>query len=120
MIGLPHIGTACGEAEGSETHGLQGDVAGQDHEVGPGNGATVLLFDGPEQTPRLLEVRVIRPTVEGSEALLAATAPATTVACAIGAGAVPRHANEERAVMAEVRGPPVLRIRHQRRDVFLQ
>src|SRR3569832_172776 len=118
MIGFPHIGTSACESEGSETHGLEGHVTGQDHEIRPGDGATVLLFDGPEQATRLFQVRVVRPTVERSEALLATTTTAAPVAYAIGTGTVPGHANEERAVVAEVRGPPVLRIRHQRRNVF--
>jgi hypothetical protein len=33
---------------------------------------------------------------------------------------VPRHADEQRAVVAEVRRPPVLRVGHQRREIFLQ
>jgi DNA-binding LacI/PurR family transcriptional regulator len=33
---------------------------------------------------------------------------------------VPGHANEERAVVAEVRRPPVLRVGHQRDQVLLQ
>ena len=43
---------------------------------------------------------------------------AAAVASAVGAGAMPRHANEQRAVVAEVRRPPVLRIGHQRREIF--
>ena len=35
------------------------------------------------------------------------------IANAVGAGAVPRHANEERPVMAIIGRPPILRIRHQ-------
>ena len=43
---------------------------------------------------------------------------AATVGDAVGAGAVPRHADEERPVVAVVRGPPVLRIRHQGMEVL--
>jgi len=35
-------------------------------------------------------------------------------------GTVPRHPDEERPVMAEVRWPPVLRLRHDPLDVLLQ
>src|SRR5262245_45647967 len=38
---------------------------------------------------------------------------------AVGTRAVPRHADEQRPVMAEVRRPPRLRRRHHRLDVFL-
>src|SRR5664279_4642762 len=99
---------AAAEAEGLEAHRLQGAVAGQDHEVGPRELAAVHLLDGPEQTARLVQVAVVGPAVEGGEALLATAGTATAVADAVGARAVPRHADEERAVVAEVGGPPAL------------
>ena len=37
---------------------------------------------------------------------------------AVGAGAVPGHPNEERAVMAVIGRPPVLRVRHQGMQVL--
>jgi hypothetical protein len=37
------------------THAVDGDVAGEDHEVGPGDLLAVLLLDGPEQAARLVE-----------------------------------------------------------------
>src|ERR1700758_4810534 len=46
-------------------------------------------------------------------------APPTAVADAIRARAMPGHADEERTIVAEVRWPPVLRIGHSRREVFL-
>src|SRR5690606_2226164 len=52
--------------------------------------------------------------------LLAATAAATPVADAIRAGAVPGHADEQRAVVAEVCRPSVLRIGHQRSQILLE
>jgi hypothetical protein len=52
--------------------------------------------------------------------LLPATAAAAPVTGAVGAGAVPGHANEERPVVTEVRRPPVLRVRHQRGEIALQ
>ena len=36
------------ETESLETHRLQGDVAGENHEVGPGEFLAILLLDGPE------------------------------------------------------------------------
>ena len=51
--------------------------------------------------------------VERREALLAVSGAAASVANAVGARAVPRHANEKAAVMAKVRGPPILGIGHQ-------
>ncbi len=115
---FPDVRAAAGETEGLESHRLQGDVAGEDHQVGPGNPATVLLLDRPQQPARLVEVDVVRPAVERSKALVAMACAAATVADAVRAGAVPRHAHEQGSVVAEVRGPPVLRIRHQRMEVL--
>ena len=46
-----------------------------------------------------------------------AATPAAVVD-AIGAGRVPRHADEERAVVAEVGGPPVLGIGHKGMEIL--
>ena len=94
LIRLPDVLATAAEAEGLEAHRLERDVAGEDHQVGPGDLAAVLLLDRPEQAPRLVEADVVRPAVERREALLAAAAAAAAVADAVGAGAVPRHADE--------------------------
>ena len=117
---LPHVDASAAEAERPKPHRLQGAVAGKDHQVGPRNRVAVLLFDRPKQSARLVEVRVVGPTVERCEALRAAGCAAATVVDAIGAGAMPCHANEQRPVMTVVGGPPVLRARHLREDVVLQ
>src|SRR5262245_2748565 len=108
MIRLPDVLATAGETEGLESHRFEGDVAGQDHQVGPGNLAAVLLLDRPEQAARLVQADVVRPTVERREALLASAPAAAAVPYAVGAGAVPRHANEQGTVVAEVLRPPVL------------
>ena len=113
LFRLPHIGAAAGEAERLEAHRFQGDVAGENHEIGPGNLAAIFLLDRPQQAARLVEVRVIRPAVERREALLTGAGAAATVGDAVGAGAVPRHADEQSAIVAEVGRPPLLRVRHQ-------
>ena len=105
---FPDILTTAGKSEGLESHRLQGDVAGEDHQVGPGNLPAILLLDRPEQPARLVEVHIVGPAVEGGEALLACTCAAATVTYAVRAGAVPCHADEQGPVMAEVRRPPVL------------
>lgn len=119
LFRLPHILAPAGEAEGLEAHRLQRDVAREDHEVGPRNVAAVLLLDRPQQPARLVEVGVVGPAVERREALLAGTGAAAAVAGAVRAGAVPCHADEQRAVVAEVGRPPVLRGGHQREQVLL-
>ena len=120
LVRLPDVRTAAAEAEGPEAHRLQRDVAGEDDQVGPGDLRAVLLLDRPQQAARLVEVDVVGPAVERREALLAAAAAAAAVGDAVGSGGVPGHADEERAVVAEVRRPPVLRVGHQLDQVLLQ
>ena len=120
VIWFPNVGASAAEAEGFEAHRFERDVAGEDHEVGPRNLAAVFLLDGPEEAAGFVEADVIGPAVERGEALLTATAAAAAIAGAVGAGGVPGHADEERAVVAEVGGPPGLRIGHEGREVFFE
>ena len=113
LLGFPDIGAPAGEAEGLEAHGLHGDVAGQDHQVGPGQAVAVLLLDRPEQAARLVEVAVVRPGVDGRKTLVTGSAAAAAIRDPVGAGAVPGHADEQRAVVTPVRRPPVLGVGHQ-------
>ena len=110
----------AGEAERLEPHRLQGDVAGQDHQVGPRDLPAVLLLDRPEQPARLVEVCVVGPAAERRKAQHARPRAAAAVVDAVRARTVPRHPDEERPVVAEVGRPPVLRGRHHRLDVLLQ
>src|SRR6202034_3052951 len=87
---------------------------------GPGNSSAILLLDRPEQATRLLEVCIIRPAVERRITLLTPAAAAAPVARAICARAVPGHSDEQRPIVAEVSRPPVLSVRHQRREIFFQ
>ena len=119
VLGLPPILAPAGEAERLEPHRLQGDVAGQDHQVGPRDLPAVLLFDRPEQPARLVEVRVVGPAAERRKAQHARPCAAAAVVDAVRARTVPRHSNEQRAVMTEIRRPPVLRRRHRLLDVLL-
>ena len=118
LFGLPDVGAAAGETERLEAHRLQRDVAGEDHQVGPGDFPAVLLLDRPQQPARLVEVGVVRPRVERREALLAGAGAAAAVGDAVGARAVPRHADHQSAVVAEVGRPPLLRVRHQGMQVL--
>ena len=113
LFGLPDVGAAAAETEGLEAHRLERDVARENHQVGPGDFPAVLLLDRPEQPARLVEVHVVRPAVERRKALLAGAGAAAAVADAVRACAVPRHADEERPVVAKVGRPPLLRVRHQ-------
>src|SRR5262249_31082254 len=53
------------------------------------------------------------------ETLAAPARAAAAVARAVGARAVPGHADEQGTVVAEVRGPPVLRLGHQLLKILL-
>src|SRR5262249_20134161 len=114
----PGVFATATETEGLEAHRFEGNVARQDDQVGPGNLAAVLLLDRPKEPARLIQANVVRPTVEWREALLPPAPTTTAVPGAVSAGAVPRHANEQRAVVAEVRRPPLLRVGHQYGEIF--
>ncbi len=117
---LPHVLAPAAEPERLEPHGLEGDVTGEDHQVGPRDLPAVLLLDRPQQATRLVEIGVVGPAVERRESLLARTRATAAVVDAVGAGAVPGHADEKRSVVPEVGWPPGLRRRHQLLDVLLQ
>jgi hypothetical protein len=87
-------------------------MAGVGDQVGPRDRAAVLLLDRPEQTARLVEADVVGPAVQRGEPLSAAVGATPAVADAVRAGRVPRHPDEEWAVVAVVGRPPVLRGGH--------
>jgi hypothetical protein len=71
LIRLPRIGPTSTKAEDREAELLEGRVAGQEDQVCPRDGFAILLLDGPQQAPCLVEVGIVRPAIERSEALLA-------------------------------------------------
>ena len=119
LLRLEDVFATAAEAEDRAAHGFDGDVAGQDHQIGPGELAAILLLDRPQQAPSLVEIAVVRPAVQRGEALIARAAAAPPVPDAISASAVPGHADEERAVVAVVRRPPGLAVGHERGEVTL-
>ena len=120
IVGLPDVLAPAAKAEGPGSHRLQGAVAGKDKQVGPGDLPAVFLLDRPEQPARLVEAGVVGPAVERRKALVARACTAAAVADAVRARGVPRHADEERPIVAVVGRPPVLGCRHQLDDVRLQ
>src|SRR5438874_6589067 len=103
LFGLPDIGATAAETERLEAHRLQRDVARENHKIGPGDFPAVFLLDWPQEAARLVEVRVVRPAVEGREALLTGAGAAAAVGDAVCARGVPRQADQEWPVMAKVR-----------------
>src|SRR5579872_747869 len=83
LFGLPHVGATATKTEGLKAHRLEGDVAGENHEVGPRDFASVLLFDRPEQPTCLVQVHVVRPAIKWCEALLPSSGTAAAVADAV-------------------------------------
>ena len=118
LFGLPDVGAAAGETERLEAHRIERDVAGEDHQVGPGDFAAVFLLDRPQQPTCLVEIGIVRPGVQWREALLSGAGAAAAVGDAVRARAVPGHADEQSTIVAEVGRPPRLRVRHQGMKVF--
>ena len=119
QLRFPVIGAAAGKAEGLEAHVLHGHVPSQHHQVAPGKLLPVLLFHRPQQAPRLVQVPVVGPAVQWVEPLLPAVGAAAPIQSTICPRAMPRHADEERPVVAIVGRPPGLRGRQRLVDVLL-
>ncbi len=117
---MPDVLTTEAEPEGFQAHGFIGDIAGEDHQIGPADAVAVFLLDRPEQTARLVEAGIVRPGVERGKALVAGAAAAATIGEAIGTGRMPCHADHEAAIMAPVGRPPFLTVGHQCMEVFFQ
>ena len=112
LLRLPDVGPTAAEAEGFEAHRLKCAIAGENHQVGPRDFLAVFLFDRPQEAAGFVEVGVVWPTVEGGEALLSGAGAAATITGAVGARAMPSHADEKRTIVSEVGRPPLLRSRH--------
>ena len=108
LFGLPCVLAPAAKTKRLKAHGFEGDVARENHEVGPGDFSAILLLDWPQQSARLVKIHVVRPAIERREALLTRSGPAAAVADAVRARAVPRHTNEKRPVVAIVGRPPFL------------
>src|SRR5437868_3384102 len=83
LFGFPDVLTPAAKTERLKAHRFEGDVACENHEVGPGNFPPVLLLDRPQQPARLVEVHVVGPAIERREALLTRSRPAAAVADAV-------------------------------------
>ena len=115
---LPDVLAPAAETEGLQSHRIQRHVAGENDQVGPGEFPAVLLLDRPDQPARLVEAHVVRPAVEGSKSLRSGARAAAAIGDAVRACAMPRHADEERPIVAVVRRPPLLRVRHQGMEIL--
>src|SRR5208337_3706458 len=118
LFGLPDVLAPAAKTERLEAHRLEGDVAGENHQISPGDFPAVFLLDRPQQPARLVEVHVIRPAIERREALLTGSSPTAAIADAVRTRAVPRHTNEQWPIVAKVGRPPILRVRHQGTQVL--
>ena len=66
---LVDIGTSAAKAERFKPARLHRNVAGEDHQVSPGNLVSVLLLNRPKQAAGFVQIAIIWPAVEGSETL---------------------------------------------------
>ena len=119
LFRMPDVLAAKGETVGLQPHGFIGDIAGEDDQVRPTELVAVLFLDGPQQPARLVQVGVIRPAIDGGEALIARTGATATVGDAIGARGMPGHADHQTAIVTPVGWPPVLAVGHQIGQVLL-
>ena len=119
-LGLIDILATAAEAEHRSAHRFDGDITGQDEQIGPADMLAIFLLDRPEQATRLVEIAVVGPAVERSEALLPARSTAATVAGPVGACCMPCHADEEGTIMSVISRPPRLAVGHQRFQIFFQ
>ena len=119
QFGFEHVLAAAAEAEHRPAHRFDRDIAGEHEQVGPAEVLAVFLLDRPQQAPGLVEIAIVGPAVERGEALLPARGAAAAVAGAIGTRGVPRHADEERAIVPVIRRPPFLAVGHQRGQIAL-
>ena len=119
LFRMPDVLAAEGEAIGLEAHGLIGHGAGEDDQVGPAQLVAILLLNRPQQAARLVQVGVIRPAIEGREALVTRTGATAAVGDTVGARSMPGHADHQAAVVTPVRRPPVLTVGHQVHQVLL-
>src|SRR5258708_17782700 len=83
LFGLAAVRAPAAKTERLKAHRLEGDVACENHEVGPGNFSPILLLDRPQQPARLVEVYVVRPAIKRRKALLTASGTAAAVADAV-------------------------------------
>src|SRR5271170_2824105 len=110
----PSIGATATKPVGLETHRFERNISRKNNEIGPRYFLAVLLFDRPKQAASLVEIDIVRPAIKGCESLLPCAGATAPVANAVRPGAVPRHADKEWSIMAEIRRPPLLGVRHQR------
>ncbi len=67
LVRFPHVGAAAAETEGLEAHGFQRHVAGEDHEVGPGDLVSVFLLDRPQQAAALSRLALSGQLLSGAK-----------------------------------------------------
>src|ERR1700719_5404272 len=64
LIRFPDILASAAEAEGFKSHRFERDIPGEDHQDGPRNLATILLFDGPQKAPFCIKTDVAHTSVQ--------------------------------------------------------
>ena len=116
---FPDVFATTTETKSLEAHGFQGAVTCEDHKIRPGEFLSVFLLHWPEEQTGLVEVGIVGPAVQRSEALGAGAAATTSVGDAVRTRTMPGHADDEGAIMTVVGRPPVLGCGQGLDDVLL-
>ena len=120
FLWFPNVFATTCEAKCLEPHIFKRHITCQHHQVCPRYFRSIFLLDGPKQTASFVEISVVGPTVERGKSLCAIRSTTSAVSNAVRSCTVPGHANEQRAVVAIICWPPILRRCEQLVDVFLQ
>ena len=120
LLRLPHICTPTRKPEGLKSHRLQRHIPGQHHQIRPRDLIAILLLDRPQQPPRLIQIAIVRPTIQRRKPQRPKPRSPTSISHPIRPRTVPRHPNKERTVVPVVRRPPSLRRRHQHLQILCQ
>ena len=116
---LEDVLAAAAEAEHRPAHAFDRDVAGQDEQVGPADCLPYFCLIGHSRRRALSRLPLSGQLLSGSKRCCPLWRR-RAVGHAISARGMPRHADQERAVMAVVGRPPRLAVGHQRGEIGLQ
>src|SRR5688572_21660936 len=94
FIRFPNIRSATAKTKSFESHRFQRNIAGKNHQVGPGNFISVFLFYRPEQSAGFIKTDIVGPAVKRSKSLLSRASAAASIVHPVRSCTMPGHANE--------------------------
>ena len=120
FFGMPNIFTAATKTQRLETHRLISHISGQNKQIGPRNFVSVFFLHRPKQPPCLVQIHIIRPTVQRCKTLIARIGTSPSVKNPVCSSRVPSHPDHQPGISAPIRRPPRLTITHQLAQIFFQ